>query len=49
MVSELKKDLGQEKNEINDKLEAMRQKQQDTLDELTSRKIEFEREKALKS
>ena len=27
MVSELKKDLGQEKNDINDKLEAMRSKQ----------------------
>lgn len=34
---------------MNDKLEQMRQKHQETLDELTQRKIEFERDKALKS
>ena len=39
----------QEKNEMNDKIEAMRLKHSETLDELTQKKIEFERDKALKS
>lgn len=34
---------------INERLEALRQKQQEALDELTQRKIEFERDKALKT
>ena len=38
-----------EKGEMNEKLEAIRVKQSETLDELTSKKIEFERDKALKS
>jgi hypothetical protein len=38
-----------EKTEMNDKIEAMRVKHSETLDELTQKKIEFERDKALKS
>ena len=38
-----------DKSEMNDKLEAMRLKHSETLDELTQKKIEFERDKALKS
>lgn len=37
-----------EKSDLGDKIEQMRQKHQEALDELTQRKIEFEREKALK-
>ena len=37
-----------EKNDLSEKIEIMRAKHQETLDELTQRKIEFEREKALK-
>jgi len=39
----------QEKNEMNEKIETMRLKHSETLDELTQKKIEFERDKALKS
>ena len=35
-------------NDNNDKLEQLRLKHQEALDELTSRKIEYERDKALK-
>ena len=34
---------------MNDKIEVMRAKHSETLDELTQKKIEFERDKALKS
>jgi hypothetical protein len=34
---------------MNEKIEAMRLKHSETLDELTQKKIEFERDKALKS
>ena len=37
-----------EKSDLSDKIEVMRSKHQETLDDLTQRKIEFEREKALK-
>jgi len=38
-----------EKQEMNDKIEGLRQKNSETLDELTQKKIEFERDKALKA
>lgn len=38
-----------EKAEMNDKIEGLRGKQSETLDELTQKKIEFERDKALKT
>lgn len=44
------RDEGQtEKTEMNEKIEAMRVRHSETLDELTQKKIEFERDKALKS
>ena len=39
----------QEKNDMNDKIEQLRLKHSETLDELTQKKIEFERDKALKA
>jgi hypothetical protein len=48
-ISEMRKETNTEKSDLGDKFEQMRLKQQETLDELTQRKIEFEREKALKS
>jgi hypothetical protein len=45
----MRKENSSEKTDLSDKIELMRMKQQETLDELTQRKIEFEREKALKS
>lgn len=44
----MRKEVNVEKNDLSDKIEQMRAKHQETLDELTQRKIEFEREKALK-
>lgn len=46
---EMRKEGQVEKSDMNEKLEQIRQKNQETLDELTQRKIEFERDKALKS
>jgi hypothetical protein len=39
----------QEKTDMNDKIEQLRLKHSETLDELTQKKIEFERDKALKA
>ena len=49
MIIELRKETNGEKGELSDKIEQMRAKHQETLDELTQRKMDFEREKALKS
>jgi len=38
-----------EKQEMNEKIEGLRGKNSETLDELTQKKIEFERDKALKA
>lgn len=38
-----------EKSEMNDKIELLRSKNSETLDDLTQKKIEFERDKALKT
>lgn len=48
-LQQYREEGSQEKNEMNDKIEAMRLKHSETLDELTQKKIEFERDKALKS
>ena len=45
----MRNELAQEKSELNDKIEALRVKHSETLDDLTQKKIEFERDKALKS
>lgn len=45
----MRKEVSIEKGDLSDKIELMRSKHQETLDELTQRKIEFERDKALKS
>ena len=45
---EIKREQQQMSNDNNDKLEQLRVKHQEALDELTSRKIEYERDKALK-
>lgn len=44
----MRTELNSEKGDLTEKIELMRAKHQETLDELTQRKIEFEREKALK-
>ena len=49
MLLEYRQENQGEKSDLNDKIEKMRGKQQETLDELTQRKIEFERDKALKT
>ena len=48
-LQELRHEQSSEKGELHEKIEALRAKHQETLDELTQRKIEFERDKALKS
>lgn len=48
-LQELRKEQNSEKGELQEKIEQLRAKHQETLDELTQRKIEFERDKALKS
>jgi hypothetical protein len=48
-LQEARQEMLAEKAEMNDKIEALRAKNSETLDELTQRKIEFEREKALKT
>ncbi len=48
-ILDMRKENQGEKSDMNDKLELLRSKQQETLDELTQRKIEFERDKALKT
>jgi hypothetical protein len=45
----MRKDSSSEKNELSDKIEGMRVKHQELLDEVTQRKIEFERDRALKT
>jgi hypothetical protein len=45
---DIRKENSSEKTDLSDKIEQMRQKHQEALDELTQRKIEFERDKALK-
>ena len=47
-ITEMRMETSTEKNDLSDKIEIMRATHQETLDELTQRKIEFEREKALK-
>lgn len=49
LIVEMRKEGSVEKNDFSDKIEQMRAKHQEALDELTQRKIEFERDKALKS
>ena len=46
---ETRNELSSEKSEKQEKIEVMRVKHSETLDELTQKKIEFERDKALKS
>ena len=46
---ETRNELTSEKSEMQEKIEVMRVKHSETLDELTQKKIEFERDKALKS
>ena len=48
-LQQYREEGSQEKKEMNDKIEGMRLKHSETLDELTQKKIEFERDKALKS
>jgi hypothetical protein len=48
IILEIRKENSSEKTDLADKVEHMRQKHQEALDELTQRKIEFERDKALK-
>lgn len=45
----MRNELQGDKSDLNIKLEGMRVKHQEALDELTQRKIDFERDKALKS
>ena len=45
----MRKDSSSEKNDLSDKIELMRVKHQELLDEVTQRKIEFERDRALKT
>lgn len=45
----MRKENSSEKTDMSDKIEQMRLKHQETLDELTQKKIEFERDKALKT
>lgn len=49
LVKELRVEGQSEKNEMGDKIESLKSKNQGALDELTQKKIEFEREKALKN
>ena len=48
-LQEVRSELASEKGEMNERIEAIRIKHSETLDELTQKKIEFERDKALKS
>lgn len=48
-LSDARTEMVAEKSEMNDKIEALRSKNSETLDELTQKKIEFERDKALKT
>jgi hypothetical protein len=48
-IQEMRKEQSSEKGDLQEKIETVRAKHQETLDELTQRKIEFERDKALKS
>ena len=48
IISEIRTEISSEKGDNDSKLEALRAKNQTILDDLTQRKIEFEREKALK-
>ena len=48
-VIEYRKESSTEKSDLQEKIEQMRTKHQEALDELTQRRIEFERDKALKS
>ena len=45
----MRKETTSEKGDLQEKVEQMRAKHQEALDELTQRRIEFERDKALKS
>ena len=48
-INEIRNEISSEKGELNDKLDQLRVKQQETLDELSQKKIEFERDRALKT
>lgn len=48
-MSEIRNELSAEKGEMQEKIETIRLKLSETLDELTQKKIEFERDKALKT
>lgn len=48
-LTEARTEAAAEKQELNDKVESLRQRHGETLDELTQKRIEFERDKALKS
>lgn len=48
-LQEARNEMSAEKSELQVKIEAMRVKHSEALDELTQKKIEFERDKALKS
>ncbi len=49
LLQQAREEGASEKAEMNDKIEGLRGKQSETLDELTQKKIEFERDKALKT
>jgi len=48
-LADSRQELATEKVEANEKVEALRAKISETLDDLTAKKIEFERDKALKT
>ena len=49
LLQQAREEGASEKAEMNEKIEGLRGKQSETLDELTQKKIEFERDKALKT
>jgi len=49
LLHQAREEGASEKAEMNEKIEGLRGKQSETLDELTQKKIEFERDKALKT
>jgi hypothetical protein len=48
-LNEIRGELQAEKGEMQEKIETIRIKLSETLDDLTQKKIEFERDKALKT
>ena len=47
-IAEIRQEIYNEKGQSNEKMESLRQKMQETLDELSAKKIEYERERALR-